>query len=360
MSSPRCPKPSARHTPGSPTASGATSECSPGTTARPRAPTRCSPGRTSRLRSSGCGVCCRCPRSPPWWTCWLSSRTPPPTAHCFTCSPARVGDRDPRSGAPRRTGRGAGRRHPSPSRRRADAGLEQLDAIAIGSDPTEVAALLDALEDPGPAGYSAAARERFAALAADIRHLRSFAAEPSVGSRPSRRRCHRDRDRGGLIAVRAGRSATRQHRCLALGRRRLRTGGGGGHAVGAARLPRRGAGASAGLEIPTPTDHDSVKLLTVHRAKGLEFPAVFLVGVTEKKFPRQLGAAAVDGPAGGAPQPVARRRRRPAGPVRRHQGRCEGLRRRVQAPRRTGGASSGIRRVHPSRAAARSEWILVA
>ena len=36
----------------------------------------------------------------------------------------------------------------------------------------------------------------------------------------------------------------------------------------------------------TPSEADSVKLLTVHRAKGLEWDAVFLIpGVTERKFP---------------------------------------------------------------------------
>ena len=40
-----------------------------------------------------------------------------------------------------------------------------------------------------------------------------------------------------------------------------------------------------GLDVATPSEADSVKLLTVHRAKGLEWDAVFLVGVTERKFP---------------------------------------------------------------------------
>ena len=40
-----------------------------------------------------------------------------------------------------------------------------------------------------------------------------------------------------------------------------------------------------GLDIATPTAADSVKLLTVHRSKGLEWAAVFLVGVCETRFP---------------------------------------------------------------------------
>jgi len=40
-----------------------------------------------------------------------------------------------------------------------------------------------------------------------------------------------------------------------------------------------------GLDVATPTAADSVKLLTVHRSKGLEWASVFLVGVCEQRFP---------------------------------------------------------------------------
>ena len=40
-----------------------------------------------------------------------------------------------------------------------------------------------------------------------------------------------------------------------------------------------------GLDVATPTEADSVKLLTVHRSKGLEWDSVFLVGVCETRFP---------------------------------------------------------------------------
>jgi DNA helicase-2/ATP-dependent DNA helicase PcrA len=40
-----------------------------------------------------------------------------------------------------------------------------------------------------------------------------------------------------------------------------------------------------GLDVATPSEADSVKLLTVHRAKGLEWDAVFVVGVCRERFP---------------------------------------------------------------------------
>ena len=42
---------------------------------------------------------------------------------------------------------------------------------------------------------------------------------------------------------------------------------------------------ASGLDQATPSEADSVKLLTVHRAKGLEWSSVFLVGVCAEKFP---------------------------------------------------------------------------
>ncbi len=41
----------------------------------------------------------------------------------------------------------------------------------------------------------------------------------------------------------------------------------------------------SGLDQATPSEANSVKLLTVHRAKGLEWSSVFLVGVCAEKFP---------------------------------------------------------------------------
>ncbi len=52
-----------------------------------------------------------------------------------------------------------------------------------------------------------------------------------------------------------------------------------------------------GLDVATPSEADSVKLLTVHRAKGLEWDAVFVVGVTDRKFPNSRGRSQLAHPA---------------------------------------------------------------
>ena len=41
----------------------------------------------------------------------------------------------------------------------------------------------------------------------------------------------------------------------------------------------------AGLDQATPSDRNSVKLMTVHRAKGLEWDVVFLTGVSDGYLP---------------------------------------------------------------------------
>ena len=61
----------------------------------------------------------------------------------------------------------SGRRTPDDAD--ADPVLDALEQAVADVDPTEVVSLLDALENPGERPYSAAARERFALLAAELR-----------------------------------------------------------------------------------------------------------------------------------------------------------------------------------------------
>jgi DNA helicase-2/ATP-dependent DNA helicase PcrA len=162
---------------------------------------------------------------------------------------------------------------------------DQLTELADGIDPSELPALSDALDDPGRAAYSSEALERFALLAAELRTLRSYAGEPILDV------VRRIVDITGIdielaSAVSPAASARRDNLDLFL------------KAVaefqaidGDVTLPALLAYLTAeddqgnGLDIATPTEADSVKLLTVHRSKGLEWDSVFLVGVCETRFP---------------------------------------------------------------------------
>ena len=191
-----------------------------------------------------------------------------------------VGPRDLRL-LKERAGELAGRRGRSPSGSIAD----QLTEIADGVDPAELPALSDALEDPGEADYSTEARERFSLLASELRMLRSFAGEPILDV------VRRIVDTTGVdielaAAVTPAAAARRDNLDLFL------------KAVaefqavdGDVTLPALLAYLTAeddqgnGLDVATPTEADSVKLLTVHRSKGLEWDSVFVVGVCETRFP---------------------------------------------------------------------------
>jgi len=168
----------------------------------------------------------------------------------------------------------------------ADLGVTEGLARAVeGADPTEIVSLCDALDDPGKAAYSTEARDRFALLSAELRMLRRHVGEPLLDL------VRRIIDTSGLdvelaSSISPAASARRDNLDLFV------------KAVadfqaidGTVTLPALLAYLQAedemgtGLDVATPTEADSVKLLTVHRAKGLEWDAVFLVGVCEEKFP---------------------------------------------------------------------------
>ena len=162
---------------------------------------------------------------------------------------------------------------------------EELQRAVEGADPTEVVSLSDALADPGDLPYSEEARTRFALLAEELRVLRTAAGEPLLDL------VRRIIDTTGIdlelsSSVSPAASARRDNLDLFV------------KAVadfqaidGQVTLPSLLAWLQAedemgsGLDQATPSEADSVKLLTVHRAKGLEWSSVFLVGVCAEKFP---------------------------------------------------------------------------
>ena len=161
---------------------------------------------------------------------------------------------------------------------------EELARAVAGSDPTEVVSLTDALDDPGDLPYSEAGRRRFALLSAELRQLRGHASESLLEL------VRRIIDTCGVdveLASSVSDAARARRENLDLFVKAVAE----FQAVdGAVTLPALLAWLDAeldgeGLDVATPSPADSVKLLTVHRAKGLEWDSVFIVGACESRFP---------------------------------------------------------------------------
>ncbi len=164
-----------------------------------------------------------------------------------------------------------------------------LRAAVEGVDPAEVVSLAEALERPGGLGYSTAARERFARLAGELRDLRRHVGEPLLDL------LHRVLATTGLdVEVGAAPYAPRTRRSDALVAFL-------DHAAAFADLDgdpsvrafltflRAAEEFDRGLDTAAPSAGDSVKLLTVHKAKGLEWPVVVLPNLTAEVFPAGRG-----------------------------------------------------------------------
>jgi DNA helicase II / ATP-dependent DNA helicase PcrA len=172
--------------------------------------------------------------------------------------------------------------------RAATAGLglaEHLSEIVDGVDPAELPALDDALADPGEAAYSPEALDRFGLLAEVLRSRRAHVGEPLLDL------VRRILDASGVdvelaAAVRPAAAARRDNLDLfvkAVADFQAVDGDVSLAALLAYLTAEDDQG--NGLDLATPSEADSVKLLTVHRAKGLEWASVFLVGVCETRFP---------------------------------------------------------------------------
>jgi DNA helicase II / ATP-dependent DNA helicase PcrA len=165
---------------------------------------------------------------------------------------------------------------------------ELADAVA-GADPTEVASLSDALDDPGDGAYSPESRTRFGLLSEELRRLRQHAGEPLLDL------VRRIIDTTGIdvelaSSVSPAAQARRDNLDLFVkGVSEFQAVDGQVSLAALLSYLEAEDEAGAGLDVATPTAADTVKLLTVHRAKGLEWDAVFLVGVANEKFPTKQG-----------------------------------------------------------------------
>jgi DNA helicase-2/ATP-dependent DNA helicase PcrA len=172
-------------------------------------------------------------------------------------------------------------------RNRAEAAsiADQLLQIADGIDASELPALSDALESPGEAAYSPEALDRFGLLAGELRRLRAHVGDPLLDV------VRRIIDTTGVdveLASASSPAAAARRDNLDLFVKAVAE---FQSVDGDVTLPALLAYLTAeddqgnGLDVATPTAADSVKLLTVHRAKGLEWSSVFCVGVGETRFP---------------------------------------------------------------------------
>ena len=166
-----------------------------------------------------------------------------------------------------------------------------LSAAVAGADPTEVVSLADAVDDPGTprgSGYSDEALERFALLSAELARLRRHVGEPLLDL------VRRIVDTTGVdveLASSVSDAARARRDNLDLFVRAVADFRAvDGEVTLTALLSYLGAEEEDdGMEVATPTAADTVKLLTVHKAKGLEWDAVFLVGVAKGRFPSDPG-----------------------------------------------------------------------
>jgi len=169
---------------------------------------------------------------------------------------------------------------------------EALEAATASVDPVEVPSLLEAAESPGPAALSEEARERLARFVGEIRRLRTLAGQPIV-------------DVIAEVVRGSGLEVEIEAADPALALARLAnvhsfldvaahfSGLEGESDLGAFLAFLRAAAENEdGLDVASGSDADTVKLMTVHAAKGLEWDAVAIPGLVHRVFPSDRGRRA--------------------------------------------------------------------
>ncbi|HVT20951.1 MAG TPA: ATP-dependent DNA helicase [Mycobacteriales bacterium] len=166
-------------------------------------------------------------------------------------------------------------------------GLAEVLAQATSSvDPVEAPSLLEAIESPGPASaYSPVALERLSRFAAELRRLRRLVGQPLVDLVTEVIAA------SGLdVEVEAGDAALAVARLANINAFldvTAQFNGIDGEADLVAFLAYLKAAEETerGLDLGTVSDADTVKLMTVHAAKGLEWDVVAVPGLVEQVFP---------------------------------------------------------------------------
>jgi len=168
-----------------------------------------------------------------------------------------------------------------------DESLEAELAKAVeGTDPTEIVSLADALEDLGSGAYSPEARRRFGEVADLMRGLRRHASEPLVDlTRRAVRALDLDVElEAGEVAGGSDNVSVFLDAVAAYGETDRYA-----SLSGLVAYLRAEDEFNEGMEVATPSESESVKLLTIHRAKGLEWHTVFVPLVSATVFPSGRG-----------------------------------------------------------------------
>lgn len=165
-----------------------------------------------------------------------------------------------------------------------------IEAIAGDDDQREPLSLLDAVDDLGAAVISDTARRRLAAFAAELRMLRGHRHEPVLEL------VHRVIETSGVaLELESDPQSHAAGRVRQLVQFTEAVAGyvdidGDGALGGLLAWLASEREQAEGLDQAVPSNADSVKLLTMHRAKGLEWDLVFLPGMADKLFPSGQGA----------------------------------------------------------------------
>lgn len=163
---------------------------------------------------------------------------------------------------------------------------EALDEAVAGSDPVDAVSLSEALTDLGDlSAYSEEACERFGAMAAEIASLRRFAGEalPDFLLRVLRV-TGLEVEASLLPGDEAAQQRHALHAFVDLAAEFTDDDGRVGLGAFLSRL-RDAERFDIDLEFEVTGPADAVSLLTVHKAKGLEYPYVFVPFVSEQSFP---------------------------------------------------------------------------